>query len=90
MIRVPVDVSSAGGGNLAELYCKLLWEGQNLNSNGKVAICLVLQEIEEIENCSHPAHTDGNENAQMVVKTLLDDHARFIRVCKSYFLILTY
>ncbi|KAK6124115.1 hypothetical protein DH2020_042141 [Rehmannia glutinosa] len=53
-----------------------------LTSNGKVAIVLVLEEIEKIENISDTnlVNSEGNENACLQVNALLDDDMRFVKI----------
>lgn len=52
-----------------------------MNSNGKVAIVLVLEEIEgERTSDTNLVDYEGNESAHLLLKALLDDHSRFLKV----------
>ncbi|KAK6124142.1 hypothetical protein DH2020_042115 [Rehmannia glutinosa] len=81
-LKVSDNPSSAGSGKLSDPYCKLQREGRLLTSNGKVAIVLVLEEIEKIENISDTnlVNSEGNENACLHVNALLDDDMRFVKI----------
>lgn len=64
---------------LSEPYLKLQRKGCDLTSNGKVAIVLVLEKIEEGAK-TNIANSAGSENVDLLSKALLDDHLRFIKV----------
>lgn len=87
-LKVSDNPSSSGSGILSDPYCKLQREGCLLTSNGKVAIVLVLEDIEEIEKTSDTnlVNSEGNENAHLLVKALLDDHLRFVKVMLTHVL----
>ncbi|KZV15868.1 hypothetical protein F511_29328, partial [Dorcoceras hygrometricum] len=70
------------GGKLSDLYWKLHREGHLLVSGGKVAICLVLEEVEEIERGPNDglANSKETEKACLLVKELLDDPQRFVEI----------
>ncbi|XP_051129099.1 uncharacterized protein LOC127250005 [Andrographis paniculata] len=57
-----------------EPYCKLQRKGHLLNSDGKIAVCVVLGNTADTENGS-AANFDNSD-----VKSILDDHASFIQV----------
>lgn len=79
-LKVPDNPSSSGMGS--DPYCELQSAGRTLNSNGKVATVLVLEEIEEIVETSdiNLVDSEGNETAHVLLKALLDDHSRFVTV----------
>lgn len=81
-LKVSDDPSSSGTGMLSDPYRKQQRAGCVLTSDGKVAIVLVLEDIEEIKNTSDSSlvNSEGNENANLLIKTLLDDHARFVKI----------
>ncbi|KAI3456071.1 hypothetical protein Pfo_012734 [Paulownia fortunei] len=81
-LRVSDNPSSAGSGKLSDPFCKLQSEGCLLTCNGKVVIVLVLEEIAEIEKTSETnlVNSNGNENVCLLVKALLDDHVRFVKI----------
>lgn len=86
-LKVSDDPSSSGTGMLSDPYCKLQRAGCVLTSDGKVAIVLVLEEIEEIEKTSDSSfvNSEGNENAHLLIKALLDDHSRFVKVMLRHY-----
>lgn len=73
---------SAQGGKLSDLYWKLQREGDLLASGGKVAVCLVLEEVEEIERGPNNGlvNSKKTEKACLLVKELLDDPQRLVEV----------
>ncbi|GFP91256.1 ribosome maturation factor rimm [Phtheirospermum japonicum] len=62
-----------------ELYCKLQKEGSVLTSNGKAAIVLVLEDIENISDTNF-VDSGGNEKTCLLVKALVDDDKRFVKI----------
>lgn len=86
-LKVSDDPSSSGTGMLSDPYRKQQRAGCVLTSDGKVAIVLVLEDIEEIKNTSDSSlvNSEGNENADLLIKTLLDDHARFVKVMLRHY-----
>lgn len=80
-LKVADNPSSSGTGS--DLYSKLQTAGCALNSNGKVAIVLVLEGIEEIRKTSDTNldNSEGNESRHPHLTALLDDdHSRFVKV----------
>ncbi|KAL3833586.1 hypothetical protein ACJIZ3_008322 [Penstemon smallii] len=67
---------------ISDQYHKLQRAGHLLTSNGKAAIILVLQEIENIEKSSDTnlVDSEGNENTCRLVKAFLDDHQRLVKI----------
>ncbi|KAL3616951.1 hypothetical protein CASFOL_039345 [Castilleja foliolosa] len=72
-IRVSDNPSSV------EPYCKLQKEGSLLTSNGKAAIVLVLDDIENISDTNF-VDSEGNDKTSLLVKALLDDDRRFVKI----------
>ncbi|KAL8460807.1 hypothetical protein ACS0TY_032350 [Phlomoides rotata] len=77
-VKVCDSPSSSGNGMLSEPYRKLQRKGCALTSNGKVAIVLVLEEIEDATETTI-ANSAGSENIHLLSKALLDDHLRFVK-----------
>ncbi|KAL8032335.1 hypothetical protein ABFX02_13G089200 [Erythranthe guttata] len=67
-LRVSNSTSSTGTGKVSDSSLKVQKEGWLLTCKGKVALVLVLDDI-EIEKTS-----EENENAYLLVKALLDNH----------------
>ncbi|KAL7089258.1 hypothetical protein ACP275_13G178000 [Erythranthe tilingii] len=67
-LRVSDNTGSTGTGKVSDSYLKVQREGCVLTCKGKVALVLVLDDI-EIEKTS-----EENENAYLLVKALLDNH----------------
>ncbi|XP_073154783.1 uncharacterized protein [Henckelia pumila] len=81
-LKVADNPISAQGGKLSDLYWKLQREGDVLASGGKVAICLVLEEMEEIERDPNNSvvNSKESEKASLLVKELLDDPHGLVEV----------
>ncbi|XP_075481676.1 uncharacterized protein LOC142522282 [Primulina tabacum] len=81
-LKVADTPVSAQGGKLSNLYWKLQREGDLLASGGKVATCLVLEEVEEIERGPNNGLVNSKEieKACLLVKELLDDPQRLVEV----------
>ncbi|KAH6825580.1 hypothetical protein C2S53_017552 [Perilla frutescens var. hirtella] len=81
-VKVSDKPSSSGTGLLSDPYCKLQRSGYVLTSNGKVAIVLVLEEIEAIDKTSYTSlvNSEGNESANLLIKALVDDHSGFVKI----------
>ncbi|KAL6546435.1 hypothetical protein OROMI_022156 [Orobanche minor] len=78
-LRVYDSPGSAGSRTLSDPYCRLQRESCLLTSNGKAAIVLVLEETEKISDTNR-AHYLGNENSCLLVKALLDDDKRCVKI----------
>ncbi|KAL6546433.1 hypothetical protein OROMI_022154 [Orobanche minor] len=79
ILRVYDSPGSAGSRMLSDPYCRLQRESCLLTSSGKAAIVLVLEETEKISDTNR-AHYLGNENSCLLVKALLDDDKRFVKI----------
>ncbi|XP_047945100.1 uncharacterized protein LOC125191741 isoform X1 [Salvia hispanica] len=81
-LKVPDNPSSNGTGVLPDPYCTLQRAGCEMISNGKVAIVLILEDIEGTEGTSNNNLVDsvGNESANPLLKALLDDNSRFPKI----------
>lgn len=81
-LKVPDNPSSNGTGVLPDPYCTLQRAGCEMISNGKVAIVLILEDIEGTEGTSNNnlVDSEGNESANPLLKALLDDNSRFPKV----------
>lgn len=81
-IKVSANSVSAGSWEQSDLYSKLLRKGHHLTSQGKIATVLVLKESIEIERSSNLSlvNSERDKNACLLVKTLLYDDQRFIKV----------
>lgn len=53
-----------------------------MSANGKVAIVLVLEDLEGIEKTSDTdlVDSEGNESGHLLLKELRDEHSRFLKV----------
>ncbi|KAL6500755.1 hypothetical protein OROHE_025552 [Orobanche hederae] len=78
-LRVYDSSGSAGSRTLSDPYCRLQRKSCLLTSNGKAAIVLVLEETEKISDINR-AHSSGIENSCLLVKALLDDDKRFVKI----------
>ncbi|CAA3010288.1 uncharacterized protein LOC111412203 isoform X1 [Olea europaea var. sylvestris] len=81
-IKVSANSVSAGSWEQSDLYSKLLRKGHHLTSQGKIATVLVLKESIEIERSSNLSlvNSERDKNACLLVKTLLYDDQRFIKI----------
>lgn len=78
-VSVSDNPSSTGNGRQSDLHGTLKRKGQLLDSSRKVAVCLVLEEIDDTEKGS----AANLINSEGIVKSILDDHARFAQVLLS-------